>query len=68
MEVYSELENDAGDAYLGDATAGTAWEVYEGPHHNMQMMRHMEEEEDADRSDLIQMGCSNPRAEILRNG
>ena len=60
MEVYSELENDAGDAYPGDATTGTAWEVHEGPHHNMQMVRHMEEEEDADRSDLIQMGVFKP--------
>lgn len=56
MEVYSKLENHTGDAYLGDATAETAWEIYEGPHHNMQIVRYMEEEKDADKSDLIEMG------------
>ena len=60
MEVYSEVENDAGDAYPYDATAGTAGDEHEEPHHNMQMVRHIEEEEDADRSDLINMGVFKP--------
>lgn len=35
MEMYSELENDAGDTYLGDTTTGIIWEKYEEPHQNM---------------------------------
>ena len=54
--MYSRLENDAGDAYPGNATAGTAWEKCEGSHHNMKMVRYIEEKEDADRSNLIQIG------------
>ena len=54
MEVYNEVENDAGDAYPHDATAGRE----QG--HNMQMVRHIEEEENADRSDLIDMGVFKP--------
>lgn len=61
MEVYNEVENDAGDAYPDDATAtGTAGQEYDEPYHNMQMIRHIEEEENADRSDLINMGVFKP--------
>ena len=60
MEVYSEVENDAGDAYPYDATAGTAGQEHEHPGYNMQMVRHVEEEEDADRGDLIDMGVFKP--------
>ena len=60
MEVYNEVENDAndaGDAYPHDATAGRE---HDEPGHNMQMVRHIEEEENADRSDLIDMGVFKP--------
>lgn len=57
MEVYNEVENDAGDAYPRDATAG---HEDDEPGHSMQMVRHMEEEENADRSDLIDMGVFKP--------
>ena len=60
MEVYNEVENDAGDAYPHDATVGTAVPEQDEPHNSMQMVRHMEEEEDADRSDLIDMGVFKP--------
>ena len=61
MVVYNEVGNDAGDAYPYDATAaGTAGQEYDEPDHNMQMIRHREEEEDADRGDLIEMGVFKP--------
>lgn len=57
MEVYNDVENDAGDAYPHDAIAGE----HDEPGHNMQMVRHsIEEEENADRSDLIDMGVFKP--------
>ena len=57
MEVYNEVDNDAGDAYPHDAiAAGIAEYEHEEPGYNMQMVCHIEEEEDADRSDLIDMG------------
>jgi len=36
MEVYNDVENDAGDVYPHDAIAGE----YDEPGHNMQMVRH----------------------------
>ena len=59
MEVYHEVENDAGDAYPHDATTVPANE-HEGPSYNMQMVRHIEEEEDADRGNLVDMGVFKP--------
>ena len=63
MEGYNEVENNANDACdaYNDATAGTAkGREHEEPHHNLQMVRHIEEEEDADRSHLIDMGVFKP--------
>ena len=60
MEVYNEVEDDAGDAYPYDATAGAAEYEHEEPNYNMQMVRHIEDEEDADRDDLIDMGVFKP--------
>ena len=60
MEVYSEFENDAGDAYPYNTTVETAGYEREEPGYNMQMIRHIEEEDDADRSDLIHMGVFKP--------
>ena len=70
MEVYNEGENDAGDAYPHDATAGTAGHghEHEGPNYDMQMVRHIEEdieedieeEDDANRGDLVGMGVFKP--------
>ena len=58
MELYNEVENDAGDAYPYNATAtGTE---YDEPDHNMQMVCHREEEEDADRGELIEIGVFKP--------
>ena len=54
------MENDAGDAYPHDATAGVAGHEHEGPNYDMQMVRHIEEEEDADRGDLVGMGVFKP--------
>ena len=60
MEGYNEVENDAYDAY-DDATAGTAkGREHEVPHHNLQIVRHVEEEEDADKTQLIDMGVFKP--------
>ena len=47
-----------GGAYPYDATA--AGTEYDEPDHNMQMVRHREEEEDADRGGLIEMGVFKP--------
>lgn len=58
--MYNEVENNAGDAYPYDATAETAGQEQEEPHNNMQIVCHMEEEKDADRSDLIDMGVLKP--------
>ncbi len=56
MEVYNEVENDAPDAYDAyDAPAGTT-----KGHHDLQMVRHVEEEEEADRNQLIDMGVFKP--------
>ena len=63
MEVYSEVENDAGDAgdaYPYDATAGTSGQEHDHPGYNMQMVCYIEEEKDADRVDLINMGVFKP--------
>ena len=64
MEVYNEVDNDTGDVYPYDATAaGTAGQEHDEPDYNMQMVRHIEKEEDADRSDLINMGVFKPTSE-----
>ena len=58
MEVYNDVESDAGDTYPYDATVGTAaGHEYEQPDYNMQMVW---EEENADRGDLIDMGVFKP--------
>ena len=60
MEGYNEVENDACDAH-NDATAGAAkGREHEMPGHNMQMIRHVGEEEGADRSQLIDIGVFKP--------
>lgn len=51
--MYSKFENDADDIYSSNATAKTTWREHEKPHHNMQMIRYIEEEEDPNRSNLI---------------
>lgn len=54
------MENDACNAY-NDATAGTAKRrEHEEQCHNMQMVCHVEEEKDADRSQLIDLGGFKP--------
>ena len=60
MEGYNKVENNANDACdaYNDATAKER--EHEEPHHNLQMVRHIEEEEDADRSHLIDMGVFKP--------
>ena len=63
IEVYSEAENDAGDAgdtYPCNATAGISGQEHDPPGYNMQMVRHIEEKEDEDRGDLIDMGGFKP--------
>ena len=60
MEVQNEFKQDAGNAYLYDTTAGAAGYKYKEPNYNMQIVRHMEEEEDADRGNLIDMGVFKP--------
>lgn len=60
MEGYDDVENDAFDAY-DDATAGTAGrQEHEEPRDNLQMVRHVEEEEEADRNQLVDMGVFKP--------
>lgn len=41
------------DAYLYNVTVGTARHKYDGLDYNMQMISHIEEEDDADRGNLI---------------
>lgn len=54
MEVYNKVENDAGDGYWHDATTtGTMGYKHGELDHNMQMVCHMEEEKNAERSKLI---------------
>lgn len=63
MEEYNDVENDAFDAFdaYNDAIAGTAeGQEYEGTHHSLQMVRHVEEEEEADRNQLVNMGVFKP--------
>ena len=57
MEGYDDVGNDAFDAY-NDATAGTVGG--EEPRHNLQMVRHVEEEKEADRNQLVDMGVFQP--------
>ena len=60
MEGYNDVENDAFDAY-NDATTGAAGgQEYEEPRHNLQMVCHVEEEEEADRNQLVDMGVFKP--------
>ena len=60
MERYNEEENDACNAY-NDATVRTGKErEHEEPCHNLQIVGHVEEEEDADNSQLIDMGVFKP--------
>lgn len=51
--MYSNWENNMDDAYLGNATAKSAWEKYEIPYYNIQMVRYIEVEKNADRNNLI---------------
>lgn len=61
IEVYNEVENDAGDVYLYNPSAKTAaGHEYKEPDYNMQMVFHIEEEEDANRGDLIDIGVFKP--------
>lgn len=53
MEVHNEVENDTPNAR--DAPTGTS-----KGHHNLQIVRHVEEEEEADRNELIDMGVFKP--------
>ena len=55
MEVYSKLKNNAGNPYPSNANAGTACKKREGLNHNMQMVRHIQEEENATKNNLIQI-------------
>ena len=60
MEGYDDVENDAFDAY-NDATTGAAGgQEHEEPRHNLQMVCHIEEEEEADRNQLVDMGVFKP--------
>lgn len=60
MEGYNDVENDAGDAYPHDASVGTAGQELEEPQYNMQIVHHIEEEENVDRNKLIDMGVFKP--------
>ena len=60
MGMYNEIENDAVDVYLHDATAGVAGHEHKGPNYDMQMVQHIEEEEDVDRGDLVGIGVFKP--------
>lgn len=60
MKVYNKVENDAGNAYLYDATAGTAGHKHDEPDHNMQMICYIEEKNNTDRDNLIDMEVFNP--------
>ena len=65
MELYSKVKNDAGDAsdaYPYDATAGRSGQKHDHLGYNMHMVRHIEEEKDADTSDLIDMGVFKPNS------
>ncbi len=55
MEGYNEVENNACDASPGTAKG----REYEEPRPTLQIFRHVEEEE-ADRSQLINMGVFKP--------
>lgn len=58
--MYNKVGNDAGDAYPCDATAGTAGHEHEEPEYNMQMVRHIKDEENADRDELVDLGVFKP--------
>lgn len=63
MEEYNDVENDAFDAFdaYNDVIAGTAeGQEYEGAHPSLQMVRHVEEEKEADRNQLVNMGVFKP--------
>ena len=55
IEVNSEVKHDAGDIYPYDAIAETAVYVYEKPSYYIQIVRHIAEEDDVDKSDLIHL-------------
>lgn len=55
------MENDVGNAYPHDTTiARRMGHKHEKPGYNMQIVCHMEKEEDADRHDLIDMRVFKP--------
>lgn len=60
MEGYSEVENDALDMY-NDENAGTATrQQHEETQCKLQMVCHMDEEENADRNHLVDLGIFKP--------
>ena len=58
--MYNKFEDDTGHVYLYDATPGAAGYKHEEPNYNMQMVCHIEEEEDADGGNLINIGVFKP--------
>lgn len=54
--MYNKFENDTNNAYLYDVTTGTAGHEHNDPDYNMQIVCHIKEENNANRSNLIDMG------------
>lgn len=64
MEIYNKVENNAIDMYLCDTTtARSAGYKYSKSDHNIQMVCHIEEEENVKRIELIDMGFLSLLAE-----
>lgn len=60
MDVYNEVENDVGDAYPYNTTAKVSEHKSEELDQNVQIVCHVKKEEDANRSELIDMGVFKP--------
>lgn len=60
MEVYNEVKNEASNAYLYNAIAGTAKHEHDEPDYNMQISWPIDEENNADRDNLIDIEVFKP--------
>lgn len=66
IEVYNEVENDAGNAYLYNAIAGFIRKEDEESNYNKRIFRHVDEDNDADKGNWSDMRVSKPLSKNAR--
>lgn len=62
IEIYNEVRNDMGNVYLYNAITRTAKYKHDKSNYNMQIICHIKKEDNADKSDLINMGIFKPKS------